>query len=413
MQSSYFPNFSPNPYPSPRSSTTFLGHHRSEILRDQSPSTRRTDTYNTDSHQKLDLFASNKGNKVKRTQPLVGSCVSGSGETLAIIRENEFWVYRVSYPLSVNFRYVGIVDSKGLFHHGKDPAEVQAIDYIMNSKPKPGFSCVATSDNLLAVGAEGVGIVLFFAIGEGESARYLFQLNRAGCVVRKLVFNSESTELAVIYTAPQLKKDVCEIYSVADLRTPSTPAHGSSEPGSITLISTLLLDTTYQSKTDRYTYTTRDVKFSLDGSKLVLCTTHNHGSALVFIMLKDIENQNEWKLWGRDCLIIETDNWDNNCLGLTGVSLYDTAQTLLMTSYRRREIDDSLLFSLDFEKGKIQERYRIEPEEEGFILASADKRREGSGDRGRGLAISVSSHGDHDIVAILRDDGNHTVSNKT
>jgi hypothetical protein len=197
----------------------------------------------------------------------------------------------------------------------------------MNSKSRPGFSCAAVSDHLLAVGEARSGYVLFFALPDGETGRYVFTLEHEGYVVQKLFFNPKSTELAVIFKAPALQKDICYIYDVSELSANAKYKPSVSRILDILPTSKINLDCKYESQNEIYRYAIRDARFSLNGNKIVLCTNHHHGSALVFIILKDPEYPNEWKLWGRHCLINELDNWDNNCLGYTGVSLYHASKS--------------------------------------------------------------------------------------
>ena len=74
-------------------------------------------------------------------------------------------------------------------------------------------------------------------------------------------------------------------------------------------------------------------------------------------------------------------------------------------SYRRKDFNDSVIFSLDFPGANPRDCYRIEEEEDSFVL-QADRKRICSADqRSPHLAIAVSSHGPRDIVAVLSRDG--------
>ena len=70
-----------------------------------------------------------------------------------------------------------------------------------------------------------------------------------------------------------------------------------------------------------------------------------------------------------------------------------------MTSYRRRQMDDSLIFSLDFAGQKLEDNYAIEEQQRGFILT--DKRSVCRKEGGLDLAIAVSSHMSQDLVVLL------------
>lgn len=72
-------------------------------------------------------------------------------------------------------------------------------------------------------------------------------------------------------------------------------------------------------------------------------------------------------------------------------------------SYRRGDkLDDSLVFSLDLPVANSPDCYRIDPEENSFIL-SEDKQRVCPG--GPHLAIAVLSRDTRDVVAVLTRNG--------
>jgi hypothetical protein len=108
-----------------------------------------------------------------------------------------------------------------------------------------------------------------------------------------------------------------QIYTIAEL---AELAQTSVEPELEPPHQLLLLNMTYQIADQVYSYTTRDAAFSHDGSRIVTCTNHVYGSALIFILSKD--HNNSWQILGRHCLVNrELDMMDDDCLGYTGVSL--------------------------------------------------------------------------------------------
>ena len=67
--------------------------------------------------------------------------------------------------------------------------------------------------------------------------------------------------------------------------------------------------------------TTTEATFSEDGRKVVACTDHLDGAALVCILVKGGEGA--WSLWGKRRIgrDISVHDWDVDCLGFTGVGL--------------------------------------------------------------------------------------------
>jgi hypothetical protein len=257
-----------------------------------------------------------RGNKT----PLIATCISGSGETVGLVAENVFWIYRLSsgHLDTVRARFEGRFEKDGRFKSGLAYRPLRDHGHIMSRHRKVQFACAAITDDLLVIGGADYGYLLF-SIGEDDAVpcRCIFKHECAQNKVRKIFFNTESTELVVLFSCPGSKTEVCHIYSTMQFE--NAPREG---PVPVVEASdqTLCLDMTYQIAGQVYTYSTRDAKFSFDGSKIVTCTDHIYGSALVFILTKTF--QNRWQISGRHLLVNQKlDINDEDCLGYTSVSL--------------------------------------------------------------------------------------------
>jgi hypothetical protein len=271
----------------------------------------------------LTLTRTNYGNRSSKiTAVVVATSVSGSGETLAIVEENEYRVYKTgARGPTIKSKCVGMFDETGRYLSGLDRPQARVHGHIMQDRRKREFTCAAVSDNLLAVGASG-GIFLLFSIGDGEQSlgKCVFKLERPEHIIHKVLFNAENTELAVFSSKRGSNVETCQFYAVGLFHVVTTQRR-SSETGNYLTDCEVTLDMTYRVQDDVYPYTLRDAKFSSDGSRLVACTNHIHGSAMVFLMAKN--DLGQWEDWGRDQIVIRgLDNWDNDCLGFTGISLY-------------------------------------------------------------------------------------------
>lgn len=261
----------------------------------------------------------------KNNTPLVATCISPSGETLALVGKYEYWVYTLAggYQASLKPKYKGKFESDGEFKSGLEIYDLKSQGRIMSDQRKREFECAAISDNLLVIGASESGCLLFFSIGEGEQGRCTFKSEHTNRTIRKLVFSLDSTELAVLFSIPSNRKEICRVYSVG--RFPMNIAPRTSTVPELDCLPDcdFDLDMTYQTRkipTTLYRYIPRDASFSFNGRKIVICTKHADGTALVFILSKD--NHNTWS-WRRDRLVMNRlEAGDMGCLGFTGVSLY-------------------------------------------------------------------------------------------
>lgn len=74
------------------------------------------------------------------------------------------------------------------------------------------------------------------------------------------------------------------------------------------------------------------------------------------------------------------------------------------SSFRERGVDDLLLFSVDFPNAEPKDCFRIVEDGDTFQLKDEGRICCGDG-KDPSLAIAVSSHGAHDIIALIQRDG--------
>ena len=229
---------------------------------------------------------------------------------------------------SLRPKFRGKFESDGDFKSGLWTYQLKSQGHIMSDKHKREFEVAATTDNLLVIGTAESGCLLFFSItdrlnssseGEGKCTLKEEHTNRT---IRKLFFNGDSSELAVMFYLPTSRKEICRVYSV-NLLPLNTTSSLSVPKLDCRPDCDFDLKMTYQTHhipQITYRYTPRDAKFSSDGSKIVICTKHDtDGSTLVYILVKT--DLNRWQ-WVRDRVLMQRlDTSDMACLGYTGVSL--------------------------------------------------------------------------------------------
>jgi hypothetical protein len=263
---------------------------------------------------------------LKTNIAIVATTVSGSGDTIAIVEESEYRVYRsfVGRTASVRPKCVGKFESNGGYRAGIDMLQARSHGHITIDKRKRNFVCAAISDNLLAMGASK-GSFFLFSIGEGEQApgRAIFKLEQPDRVIQKILFNSEGTELVVLSSIQATNTEICQFYAVGQFPIITSQRHKASSfdyKPSFSADCEISIEMSYTVERGVYPYNLRDAKFSSDGRKVIGVTNHINGSALVFLLSKDEEDQ--WTHGGSQQIVVHRlDNWDIDCLGYTGISL--------------------------------------------------------------------------------------------
>jgi hypothetical protein len=260
-------------------------------------------------------------NSHARNGAVVQTCISGPGNTIAIVQKGLFLIYK--NPCGRDFngkpKYIGIFEVGGCWTSGQDNAYLTKQGPILEDPRNCQFSSAASSDDLLAVGAPFSSCLMIFSIAdEKRPGRCVFKREKGenGTVIRKILFNPRGHELVVQSRSNRMPTELWEFYSVGkDLPRRS---HGIVEVSPDCAIS---VDMTLRNGDEEFGCTTTEAKFSEDGRKVVACTDHLDGAALVCILVKGGEGA--WSLWGKRRIgrDISVHDWDVDCLGFTGVGL--------------------------------------------------------------------------------------------
>lgn len=279
---------------------------------------------------------------------IVSTCVSSTGRHLAIVTRNAFVVYRTAAVQRDRQPFcMGSLANDGVICSGLDAAQLRFVCRVDREKQRWDFSWAAINDKVLALtvaGSERHYVVLISLSRETNSvAKIVGQLPQSDAIVRKLLFNGMRDELTVLAHMPQSRRERLCFYDLTKLKNETTDREQTNSEGSVDVIRPQRRDTGHRNVSspyfkleletryavDRghgpewYTFKTRDAKYSPDGRKLVMCTSHTWGSALVTIVAKDPRpdtSKKPWKVWGRRLITIrDLDNWDEGCLGFTGV----------------------------------------------------------------------------------------------
>jgi hypothetical protein len=269
------------------------------------------------------LRHSSQSIKKSRIPAIIATCVSGSGNSIAIVRETEFQIYKDShgrYATSTP-KYVGQFEPKGEWTSGLDGAHLTNHGILLKDARKCHFSCAAMNDNLLVASASVSNCLMVFSIAEEpKPGRCIVKQEDTGTgrIIRKVLFNGQGTEFTVLSTHSASHQEIWQFYSVGDLLLRPVARRNSSSMTELVPQSEVPVQMKFRTDQDHHVYTV-DAKYSEDGRKVVACTSHSHGTALVSILRK--EEDNIWRLWGTRRIGRELHNWDVDCLGFTGVSL--------------------------------------------------------------------------------------------
>lgn len=321
---------------------------------------------------------------------VVSTCSSPTGDTLGVVCEQSFWVYKLS-STNPRLKCMGKIDGQTqLYNYGLDDAQHTGQRNIVTESNKRGFGCAALSDNLLAIGALHSNCFMLFSVTDEDQGRCVFKKDTKDYIVSKIMFNPEATELVVLSALLSQKLEMFQFYSAVG------PLSQQSN-------SEVNLSMKYTMGDNIFSYETIDACFSSNGRKIVTLTKHHEGSVIVFILEK--EDGGGWAVLGPSRIETDLDIRDDDRLCFTGVSLYVYINDRSLTySYRREKMqNDLIIFSLDHPVATSPDCYRIEPEGNSFVLSEIRQR---VCLEGRHLAIAVLSRDSGDMVAVLSWNGN-------
>jgi hypothetical protein len=264
-------------------------------------------------------------NKRTRKLPVDVTCVSGSGKSIAIVREKEFLIYKsASGQHSAGTPMIcGRFGSNNHWQSGFDGRCMSNQGQIVEGRSKCFFSCAAISDSCLIGAIRGSGCVLIFTISDESPGKFIGKAEEYwdGGIAHMILFNRQGTEFVVINTIATKQEEIWRFWKVSDgaiqSLASSTPDFG--EINTVRANREIPVKMKFLNNTEQHVYVTRDAKFSQRGDKIVACTFHSHGTTLVTILKQN--QQNEWTLWGTCQIRRSIHLWDEDCWGFTGVDL--------------------------------------------------------------------------------------------
>lgn len=174
------------------------------------------------------------------------------------------------------------------------------------------FSCVAVSDEYLAIGSKEKVIV--FATRGAHSGRLLVSDHIAKATVTKLRFSDDGIQLVGLVV-------VDDRNTYEEARIYSTDTFGSNlkvdRPG--------VLDTNHISFTKvgwnrDFVHSPSGLAFSKQGDMVAICTTHSKAQAQIRILKREVAT---WRSWGiKEVTVHIADHREWHGFALTGISLY-------------------------------------------------------------------------------------------
>ena len=286
---------------------------------------------------------------VPKSSDIIATCISGTGRIAAIVLEEGFLIYESKngeHNTGIP-KYIGKFSRNGDWQFGVDGTTLRNQGPIVSERKKVRFCCAAVNDYVLAAGTLGSDILLLFSIGDGGCCVAKFKpSNVSDLLIHKILFNCPGSEMAVLCTRNATKEELWQFYSISEtsLKSRARESCGANTPlPSVSPNYEIPVEMTFQNGEAQHIYKTREAKFSRNGRKVVACTNHAYGTALVTILSKDSDEV--WTLWGSRQIHRPLHNWDEGCLGFTSVDLYCP---LCKTSYNQFFILAALFFILSF-----------------------------------------------------------------
>lgn len=281
----------------------------------------RRDTSNTTANRQSSLFAhtglaerhgpfelmTGKGPHFKpRTKDKIEfTAISATGHTVAVVTKQRFWVFVTT---QISLACSGVFERRKIYKYASGEDEPQ------NQHPAPdkfsvsSFSCIALSDEYLAIGATEK--VMVFAVTGEHSGRWIVCDNIPKSEITKLAFSPDGKQfVALVVKDEKDSYDSARIYST-DVFLPNERAP---------ILQTRSLGVSEIQWRD-FVHKPSGISFSQNGEMIAICTTHSRAKAEIRILKKEVAT---WRNWGtREVAVHVPDHREWHGGGLTGISLY-------------------------------------------------------------------------------------------
>lgn len=252
----------------------------------------------------------------RRTRDTVDfTAISATGSTVAVIAKQKFWIFNAR---EISLACSGVFEKKKIFKYARGEKEVA------NQHPTPDkfsvslFSCVALSDDYLAIGTTEK--VMVFAVNGEYAGRWVMcdDIPKAG--IMKLAFSPDGKQLVALMVVDVKEScDAARIYSTDNF----APEHEH-----VTILRTADLEKSEVTWQRDYVHSPSGIAFSRNGNMVAICTTHSKAKAEIRILKKEIAT---WRVWGkREVSVHLPDHREWHNLGLTGISLYIILHSMLI-----------------------------------------------------------------------------------
>lgn len=206
----------------------------------------------------------------------------------------------------------GVCDKKTMYKYAVESGNLIPQHPLTDKFTASSFSCVALSDEYLAVGTEEK--LLIFATRGRHAGRLLVSDNICKASITKLCFSNDGTQLAALVVVD----DKNEFYEAARIYTTETFRPRTDDR--LPVLKSADVTPAPPVKWNRdYVHSPSGIAFSRNGNMVAICTTHSQARANIRILKKEVST---WRLWGtREVAVHISDHREWHGLALTGISL--------------------------------------------------------------------------------------------
>lgn len=249
--------------------------------------------------------------KIKAKGDIRMTAISASGHLVAVLMAGKFWIFR---SIPVTLVCVGVF-RKAVYHYAKKDSIL--TPQIQAPKNFSEFSCVALSDEFLAVGVDGM--VLIFVVQDCHCGQWVVcnEIHNARQVL-KLQFSADGIQLAALIQTDEGEEIFQKVIIYFTASFPKTSMEGfrSQMINGQTKLAPNYVEVRWKwNLIHRPTAMT----FSMAGTMIAISTTHSEAMSEILILR---ENNNVWQLWGVQAVRVFTHDpttWHGSAL--MGISL--------------------------------------------------------------------------------------------
>lgn len=206
----------------------------------------------------------------------------------------------------------GTCDRRSVYKYAAGNGKLDVQRPSTGNVTASSFSCVALSDEYLAVGTKDKLIVV--ATRGKYAGRLVVSDEIPKAAITKMCFSNDGTQLvALVLIDDRESYEEARIYNTNAFRPRSTVDRPN-------VLLSNDLDITERKWTRDLVHSPSGITFSRKGDMVAICTTHSGGRAVIRILKKEVST---WRLWGiKEVAVHIVDHREWHGLALTGISLY-------------------------------------------------------------------------------------------